>query len=202
MVRKPPRAGVSGRSSRFWPVDSWMPRNGDPASEEEGEHRHRPTSSGRRIDARRDPAPTRRGPGARRRDRRRPPTSRKRPGSGIRSRFTRGPSMPSRAGSTVSPKRRVETTVMTPPMPMLRSASASKTMSELRPMATADAGHRDRLADAAHHPLDRDLDRVVAELLAEAADHEQRVVDRQREADHARQVRDEDAHVGDARPAG
>ena len=38
----------------------------------------------------------------------------------------------------------------------------------------------------------------MAKLLAIAADHEQGVVDRQRQADHARQVGDEDAHVGDA----
>ena len=38
----------------------------------------------------------------------------------------------------------------------------------------------------------------MPELLAESADHEERVVDRERQADHAGEVRDEDAHVGDA----
>ena len=58
-------------------------------------------------------------------------------GNGMRNRFTRCPSIASSDGRTVRAKIRVETTVMTPPMPMLRSASASKTISDDRPMATA-----------------------------------------------------------------
>ena len=58
-------------------------------------------------------------------------------GNGTRSRFTRVPSMASTAGSTVIANRRVAATVTTPPMPMLRSAAASNTASDERPMATA-----------------------------------------------------------------
>src|SRR5919106_1308755 len=89
-------------------------------------------------------------------------------GSGTRSRFTRCPSMPSSAGSTVRPNTSVERTVTTPPMPMLRRAADSKTIRLDSPMAT---------------------------LLPEAAHGEERVVDRQGQADHRGDVRDENAHL-------
>ena len=61
-----------------------------------------------------------------------------------------------------------------------------------------DAAHGHRLADGGHRALDRIGDRPMPELLPESADREEGVVDRERQADHRRHVRDEDAHLGDA----
>ena len=59
-----------------------------------------------------------------------------------------------------------------------------------------DPAERDRLAGGRHGPLDGLADGpAAAQLLAEAADDEQRVVDREREPEHRRDVEHEDAHL-------
>ncbi len=59
-----------------------------------------------------------------------------------------------------------------------------------------EAGEGDGLAGGGDRDLDRLADRpALAQLLSEPADHEQRVVDRERQAQHGRDVLDVDAHL-------
>ena len=65
-----------------------------------------------------------------------------------------------------------------------------------QPDGDRDAAERDGLAGGRDGPLDGLADGpAAAQLLAEAADDEQRVVDRQGEAEHRRDVEHEDAHL-------
>ena len=80
-------------------------------------------------------------------------------------------------------------------MPNERSAAASNSSSPDSPIATAQTARTRRPCRlVATVTLDGLLDGRgrVAQLLAEAADHEQRVVDREREAEHRRDVQDVD----------
>ena len=81
-------------------------------------------------------------------------------------------------------------------MPIERMAGASNSSSPDSPMATAMPLNATALPAVADRPLDRLADGpAAAQLLAEAADDEQRVVDRQREPEHRRDVEHEDAHL-------
>ena len=113
-----------------------MPKNGRPASTSTSSTGVA-ISSGRRMTARAIATPQPVAAGAHPRRAGSSSTRRSERGSGTRSRLTRGPSIPSSAGSTVRPKTRVERTVTTPPMPMLRRAGDSNTVRLDRPMATA-----------------------------------------------------------------
>ena len=64
------------------------------------------------------------------------------------------------------------------------------------PDGDREPGERDGLARGRDRDLDGAADvAALLQLLAEPADHEQRVVDREREAQHRRDVRDVDAHL-------
>ena len=81
-------------------------------------------------------------------------------------------------------------------MPIERMAGALNRSSPDRPMATATPLNATALPAVADGPLDRLFDGPAAsQFLAEPADDEQRVVDRQREPEHRRDVEHEDAHL-------
>ena len=81
-------------------------------------------------------------------------------------------------------------------MPIERMAGASNSSSPDSPMRDRDAAERDGLAGGGDGALDGLADRpAAAQLLAEPADDEQRVVDGEREPEHRRDVEHEDAHL-------
>ena len=83
-----------------------------------------------------------------------------------------------------------------PPIPSERTNGTGTSTSRPRPTVTAPPAERDRAPRRRNGPHDRIVDGALAvELLAEAHDHEQRVVDREPQPDQL----DEVPHVGDHR---
>ena len=80
-----------------------------------------------------------------------------------------------------------------PPMPMPRSNGSGRTIIESSPTATVVPGDDHRVAGVGHRLDQRRLDVVsFAELVAEAEDHQQRVVDRDAETDqHDQELHDD-----------
>ena len=114
------------------------------------------------------------------------------------SELTRGPSMPRTAGRNVSAKNTDAATVSAPPMPNERSAAGWNSSRPDSPTATASPENVTALPLVATVIVDRRPDiAATAELLAEAADHEQRVVDREGQAEHRRHVLDVDRQLRD-----
>ena len=110
--------------------------------------------------------------------------------------LTRCPSMPRTAGRKVSAKTTEQSTTSAPAMPIERIAGASNRSRPDRPMATAMPLKATALpAVAMARSTASPTERPRSQLLAEAADDEQRVVDRERESEHRRDVQDEDAHL-------
>ena len=113
------------------------------------------------------------------------------------SALTRGPSMPRIAGRKVRPKITEASTTIAPPRPIELRALARNHSSPDSPIATAMPENRTALPAVPDGALDGLLDRPAArELLAESARDEERVVDREREPEHRRDVQDVDAHLG------
>ena len=104
--------------------------------------------------------------------------------------------MPRTAGRKVRRRTPTRATTIAPPIPIERRPGASNSSRPDRPIATASPRRR-RPCRPSRRRARRPADRPAAcELLAEAADDEQRVVDREREPEHRRDVQDVDAHLG------
>ena len=169
----------------------WRRRNGVPARSRKASVGTR-TTNGRRM----TPCATRS-----QRDVGRAPRSRPTGGSGARrppsdSELTRWPSIPSTAGRNVSAK----TTEHSDDERARDADRADRRGREQEQPGQADRdrdpGERDGLARRRDRPLDGLTDGPAApQLLPEPADDEQRVVDREGQAEHRRDVEHEDAHL-------
>ena len=109
--------------------------------------------------------------------------------------FTRGPSMPRNAGRKVRAKSTEVTTTIEPPMPIERMAGASNSSSPDSPIATASPEKTTALPAVATERSTACRPCARGAAPPEAAGHEQRVVDRQGEPEHRRDVQDVDAHL-------
>ena len=85
-----------------------------------------------------------------------------------------------------------------PPMPIPRSSGSGRTIIERSPTATVVPGDDHRVAGVGHRLDERRVDVVpFPKLVAEAEDHQQRVVDRDAETDQHDQELHDDRDVGD-----
>ena len=110
----------------------------------------------------------------------------------------RGPTTASRAGSSVSDASTETSGISMPPMPIERTSGSGSAISASRPMATVEPEtitERPAWVTVSTSAVSTSLRR--AHLLAEAQDHQQRVVDRDAEPDQRDQELDDDRDVGD-----
>ena len=117
-----------------------------------------------------------------------------------RTLLIRGPSTASIAGSNVRVASTETTGINMPPMPIERSERQRQEDHRQEPDRHGRARDDHRVAGVGHRLDERRLDVVsLAELVAEAEDHQQRVVDRDAEADQRDQELHDDRDVGDVR---
>ena len=115
-----------------------------------------------------------------------------------RTLLIRVPSTASSAGSSVIEASTETAGISMPPMPIERMNGSGSTISESRADRDRRAGDDHRAAGVRHRLDERRLDVLaLAQLVAEAEDHQQRVVDRDAEADERDQELDDDRDVGD-----